>query len=765
MKEMKTKKTNAKQGILHRVRVLYVIFILIGIIIAARLVWVQAASPSVRHNAEVLNEGVQRMRIVEAHRGAILSRDGEPLALSSLRYHATFDFRSEGIIDEENDEAFAREVDSLSKILAAHFSKENAEKEGYTHITAEEYRTIFHENRRTRKNRSLKIFPRSVTLDEWQMMTKRYPILNYSLGYVYGKEIQNERIYPSEDLAYQLIGRHTDTKMKDGGNYNFGIEKIYNDYLAGKNGEIYEQRIAHGFWTRIDHPDTKLPEDGCNVITTLDANIQKVATERLRETLIAEQASWGVAMVMETATGNILCMASLGSGVERGVEYSEKVYNHALSTPMAPGSTMKLATAMTLLDIGGYTTETIVDTEHASGSKGVKVGAARIYDSHDAGRDTDGKVTLRDGFAHSSNVYFAKAVYDLYKDDPVTYTDHLERLLFNDYVGLQEFGEVKGRLPLADSEEWNTRGSTSTRLPRLAYGYEVEVPPVHTLTFYNGVANGGKMVAPRIVDRIERNGEVVKRMPHKTLIEKMCSESTLEALRECMAAAATPERSSNKFRGLPIDIGIKTGTAQVWTNFVSHSRLDRESMKDGMSRHDEYYLGSVVAAFPHHKPKYTVMVCVTKQRTSTHPYYFGILLSGPVVRDIIDYIYATDPTLHSSIDPAEEPMNPVSIKGGSTRAVTTVSKELLDDVTPAEEPSEWSTAKVEEGVATLSSRAIGDGMVPNVVGMGLSDALYVLERAGLSVTHAGSGRVVSQSLRAGTATGEYKQSIHLLLER
>lgn len=761
----KTKEVSeAKRDILSRVKLLYTLFILLGIGIAVRLVWVQVASPSVRHNAKILNNGIQRTVTMPAHRGTILSREGEPLALSSFRYHAAVDFASEAL-QEGNPESLSRNIDSLSRMLAAHFSPADAERHGYKHITAKEYNDMFHRQIAAARDRSRRIFPRAVTLDEWNMIRRNFPILNDNLGIVCGTERSDERLYPSGDLAYQFIGILPDSTKADHTKYGTGVERIYDNYLSGSNGVAVEQRIAHGFWTRIDDDRNRMPEHGCNVVTTIDAGLQKMATERLRYSLEQNHASFGVALVMEVATGNILCMVNLSSGVERGTNYNEKVFNHALSTAMCPGSTFKLASAMALLEVGGYDINSVIEIPSAT----KKVGDKIVRDSHRIdGEDGKplGNVTMRDGFAHSSNIYFAEAVYERFKSEPEEYTRFLEGLLFNTHIGLQQFGEVKSSLPHPGTPEWKHFGSNALTLPQLAYGYVVELPPIHTLTFFNGVANNGCMVAPRLVERIERDGEVVECPPVVTLREKMCSAETLKALRECLSAASADNRTAYKFRGMPIEFGCKTGTAQMWGSFVSKSTADIESMRNGMRpTEDNYYLGSVVTMFPMEQPKYTVMVCVAKQATPSHPGYYGINLSGPTTRDIMEYIYTNDPSLHAVIEQRDTTFEARSIKAGEHDAVE-ICSERYTLSTHDEAKGEWARVKIDEsGKATIEEIAVEDGRVPNVVGMGLSDALYLLEDAGLRVTHSGSGRVVSQSIRNGTAVNGRGRTIHLTLER
>ena len=467
---------------------------------------------------------------------------------------------------------------------------------------------------------------------------------------------------------------------------------------------------------------------------------------------------------MEVETGNVLAMVSLGSGKERGNIYTERVANHALSSTMMPGSTMKLATTMALLEIGGYDLDTKVNTEHSNSKKGVKVGAATVYDTHDAGEGTDGNITLVDAFAHSSNVYFAKAVYEKWKDNPKEYTAFLSKLRFNDYVGLQKYDEEKGVLPMAGSTEWNTNGSTSTRLPRLAYGYELMVPPIHMATFYNGIANEGRMVAPRLVDRIERDGEVIERMPTVTLVEKMCSKRTLNLLDSCLIAGAS--RTSGKFKDLPTSFGCKTGTAQMWSKFMSIGEIDQKQMANGINKYDEYYYGSIVCVMPAKNPKYTIYVGVCKQKMFNGDPYYGILLAGPVANNIMTYIHANDPTLHAEVERAPAPYSPKKIKAGNSDDVNEISRRLSAHHSTADKGKEWSKASIDVGGnSTVSGMEFELGTVPDVRGMGLSDALYLLESVGLTVTHSGYGAVRTQSIDPGRMITDDNRTIHLTLKQ
>ena len=757
-----------KRDIIARVKSLYTLLFISALAVTVRLLWIILFSPSVIHNAEVLDEGVYRTNTIKAHRGTIFSRDGEPLAISSLRYNVILDFGSEGIVTSDSM-TYLRNADMLASLLAEHFDQQDAKEHGYKYKSAKEYRNILLTERwrSGKKRRAYQILPRTITIDEWHMMKHAFPIFDGKMGRVYGATPDNERLYPSGEIARQTIGRY-DTIVVNGKKIaGSGIEGQYNDYLRGRDGIVTEQWIANGFWTHVHDKDNVDVLDGANVITTIDAGIQRIAHERLDSMLRMEQASFGVAIVMEVATGNILSMVSLGSGKERGKSYSERVNNHAIKTAISPGSTLKLATTMALLEIGGYNLDTKVNTEHSAPRKKVMVGKASIEDSHDvAGKGSDGYVTLKDAFAHSSNVYFAKAVYERFKDNPSEYTDFLAQLKFNDYVGLEEYGAVCGRLIKADTPEWNTRGSTSTRLPRLAYGYEMDVTPLHMITLYNGVANRGRMVAPRLVDRIERDGEVIERMPIVPLVEKMCSENTIRQLDSCLAASA--RRSAYKFRDLAIPFGCKTGTAQMWSTFISDSRIDHEQMKNGINgREDNYYYGSIICTMPLDKPRYTILVGVCKQVIpGVSERYFGIDLAGPVASDIMEYIYTKDPELHYLLEQGDKELRPTTLKAGRSSDVKAVSKALYSKSIDNSEGSTWSkSTAAADGTTTITAIEVGDGRVPDVRGMGLSDALYLLESCGLKVTHTGSGAVKSQSIPAGREINKSDLTIHLSLGR
>ena len=791
-KKKKTNKpTSAKEDIINRVYVLYAAFIVVGLLIAGRIIQVQVADKNVDRHIAVMEKNITNIETKLAHRGAILDRNGKPLAMSNLSYEPIFDFASEGMTRKYKDEnKVKKELRALANQMAVYFSMADAKKHGYTYKSADEYYKLFITHLNASKgNRSVRIFPRPVVLDDWNMMTKEFPVINRSLGGVYKREENDIRVRPYDDLGLQLIGvcygrpditADTTYTLKDGKperkihrrdttiRHTSGLERIYDSVLAGVNGRVVEQRIANGFWVQNDEDSRNLkPIDGDNIVTTIDADLQLMATETLRTYLDKHCGSFGVAMVMEAKTGNILCMVNLTSGRVRGTNYSEGYYNHAMRTRMSPGSTFKMMSTMALLEIGGATINTRVDVPSSATDT---VGKKKVRDTHVL-RDEDGNVikrpTLREGFAHSSNIFFARAIYERFKNDPAVLTSYYESLMLNSHIGLEPFNAVKSRLPLAGSKQWKGQGGTKMALPGLAYGYIIELTPIHTLTFYNGVANGGKMVAPRFVDRIERNGKVIEKKPVEVLVERMCSEQSVKTIYECMTAAAVPSRTANTLKGLPINVGCKTGTAQISGGFSTPCVADSISFKEGLGTTEgkhPYYLGSMVAIAPIENPKYTIMVVMAKEKTDSHPKFYGASIAGDAVREIINFLYTNDLKLHPSVDTPERSYTPLFVKGGRGLEVGEISETFCNISNDESFDSEWCSVRVSEGGNTsISSLSISSGYVPNVVGMGLIDAIFLLEQQGLRVTHSGVGRVTSQSIAPGTKINKSNTKIELKL--
>ena len=719
------------------------LFILAGGVVLVRLVWVQLFSAEVAYNADRLSSRIFTEEVIPAQRGSILSRDGEPLTTSIFRYQAAFDFASPGL---DSLRTFREQADSLSKLLAAFFGdrpaseyarmfrEEHARRyrlvnprdtqylrsegwlsrmldrlRGEEYVTRRIYDTI-------RDHTPVAVFPREVDYAEWEVL-RRYPLLNWNMGMVYRLVERDERIYPQGELARRTIGL-----TGDKGNY--GIEEAYRAELAGRDGRAVRQRIARGFYGRVAGAGHEDPEDGYDVVTTLDLDLQDVADKALRQQLERQNALWGTTIVMETRTGEILALANLGRNADGSFAERE---NYALSRSMEPGSTFKLATMLTLLDDARMPVTTVYDTHNGDP---VKIGPARnIRDSHRGDREID----FRRAVASSSNVYFAEAVWDRYgiTGRKQRYSDYLrDELHLGETVGLERLGE---RAPSITSD-WKVP-DPGVMLVKMAYGYRVRLTPIQMITFYNAVANEGRMISPVLVRELRRGDRVEERFESRTISSSVCSRQTLRIVRECLQAVCTEGTASAFFRDTTrVRVAAKTGTAQI---------------TDARSREGRYYLGSMVAFFPADAPRYTVLTTI-ETRAQAGKAYYGGPLAGPVVKRMVDYIYNRGHDWYGRVGGDGPRRYPERVKGGDIAQIRRVADRLSPRAS-FDSRTGWGRAAV-DSLSNVAITSLPDdrGVMPDVRGMGLKDALFVLESRGLRVRFSGQGAVVRQSIAAGT---------------
>lgn len=739
---MKEQRSRIKSDILLRVRVLYALFILAGAVVLLRLLWVQLFSSEVAYNADRLARRIFTEEVVPAQRGSILSRNGEPLATSIFRYQAAFDFASPGL---DSLKTFHEQADSLAKLLSAFFGdrpaaeyarffrQEHARRyrlvnprdttylrsEGWLARIMDRLRGEEYVHRRIydtiRDHTPVNIFPREVDFAEWETL-RRYPLLNWNMGMVYRLVERDERIYPQGELARRTIGL-----IGDRGNY--GIEEAYREELAGRDGRVTRQRIARGFYGWVAGGEHVDPEDGCDVVTTLDLDLQDVADKALRRQLEAQNALWGTTIVMEVHTGEILALANLGRNADGS--FSERE-NYALSRSMEPGSTFKLATMLTLLDDARMPVSTVYDTHNGDP---VTVGpATNIRDSHRGDREMD----FRRAVATSSNVYFAQAMWDRYgiTGRKQQYSDYLHNELhLGETVGLERLGERKPSI----TTDWKVP-DPGVMLVKMAYGYRVRMAPIQMITFYNAVANGGRMISPVLVRELRRNGRTEERFESRTIASSIASRAALQEVYTCLQAVSTEGTASNYFRDTThVRVAAKTGTAQI---------------TDARSREGRYYLGSMVAFFPAESPRYTVLTTI-ETRAQAGKAYYGGPLAGPVVKRMVDYIYNRGLDWYGRLERGGPRRYPERVKGGDIAQMRRVA-DRLSPRTSFDRRTGWGHAEVDTlARVTISSLETPADRMPDVRGMGLKDALFLLESRGLRVRFSGKGAVVQQSPAPG----------------
>lgn len=741
---MPEQKHTIKRQIRRRALWLYVFFFLAVVIIVARLVYIQQFSQSTADYAKVISNRILTTKTLKARRGDILMRDGEPLATVLPLYQVYFDFGSEAL---DSLERYNKLSDSLAGLLGNYFAREGYSKAHFKQILNgyHNYERIDAKGRR--HYRSVALLPRWIDYQEWSQI-KQFTLLNWDIGMTYKLEDSLTRIFPLGDIAKRTVGKYMNDRIKN----PFGIEDVFDSILRGEDGIQSHQRFAHNFTSNVatskvekDRPRV----DGVDIVTTLDRRIQEISDVALRKNMVANRAIWGTAIVMDVETGEILALSNLSETTPGN--YAE-IDDNAFKR-MCPGSTFKLASLLALVEDKGWDINVRVPIKEgrvttAAKDERVKVGpnpkAQGIRDDH-AFCDT---MTMKYCVAHSSNIFFANAIYQAYKDHPEQYVAFLRKLHLDRPLGLSEFGEQAPRFndyPTDDSRESREQRQTwfyNNRLCQIAYGYENEVTAIQTATLYNAVANEGRMVAPKLIRELRQDGRTIQKFETKVLNERICSTGSLAKVQECLEEVAL------------------TGTARAF--FVRDTALFRVAAKTGTAQvlGTRDFLGSMVAYFPTDAPKYTVMVAV--RNNASRGAYYGAGTSGPVVRDIIYSLYTMESEWRNPIESSSVPHRPTQVKGGNTEQMREVASEL-DMAFTTDVRRGWSLAEVDDSTqrAEFSEVATDQNKMPRVVGMGLKDAIYLLESRGLRVGFTGHGRVTSQSVAAGTAVrrGDYVQLV------
>ncbi len=696
-----------RKDIILRVYFTYVLLALVAIAIFARAVQIQFVQGD---QWKKMSDSLTTDYIdVEAGRGNIYSSDGSLLATSLPEYELRMDLMTESLTKE----IFNENVDSLAICLANLFKDK----------TASEYE---HKLIQARKNKERYFLIKRVVNYPQLKAVKKFPI--FKMGKNKGGLLviqKDKRVQPFKQLASRTIG------YKVAGVQPVGLEGAFDTDLGGTTGKRLVQRISGGIWMPINEEDEIAPKDGYDIYTTIDVNIQDVAQNALNEQLVKHNADHGCVILMEVATGEIKAIANL-TRIEEGV-YQEK-YNYAIGEAMEPGSTFKLASYMAALEDGIFRPSDTVDTD---GGK-FRLYNSTLSDSHEGGY---GRIPMLTAFEKSSNVAIAKKIHNGYKNNPEKFTDHLKEFGIGEPIGLQIPGTPKPRVKDPSSPDWS-----GLSLSRLAIGYEIKMTPLQTLLLYNAVANKGKFISPIIVREKRSLGVVVESYQTKVIRKKICSDETLAMLR-MMMEGVVKEGSAKNLSTTVYPIAGKTGTAQVAQG------------KSGYKNGKKTYQASFCGYFPADNPKYSMIVVVIDP---SHAGYYGNVVAGPVFKNIADKVYSTRLDMHQDIETlyAALPTDiPVSKAGSKSKTVTAYEKigvkpTIANDV-------EWVGVSKENQTLAFESKEITQGIVPNVIGMGLTDAVYLLENAGLKARAIGSGKVVQQSMTSGQAI---RKGASILLE-
>lgn len=688
---------NIRANILLRVYLAFGLIVLFALAVLLRLGDVQFIQGD-KWRAKADSLSTKEFEI-EAARGNIYSNDGSLLATSVPEYELRMDMIAGGI---EKDEVFYAKVDSLAMKLSAFFKNRSAS----------EY-ARFLKKARQEKSRSL-LIKKDVSYQDLKII-KQFPLFNIGRHGGLIATQKNKRILPFKDLAKRTIG-YVNENVKN----VVGLEGAYGDYINGESGKRMMQRVSGGFWVPINSDAEIAPKDGADVISTIDINMQDLAQSALEKQLKKSKAHHGAVIIMEVATGEIRAVANFTQVAEG--EYKEQ-FNYAIAGNQDPGSTFKLASYMALLEDKIVDTNTLVATGnyHIPGTK------ITIKDSH----GSIGTVTVKRAFEQSSNAAVAELVDRAYHDNQSRFTNHLYDWHLNERMVLQIPGEAQPVVKSPKNKSWHK----SITLPQMAYGYEMQLTPLKMLSFYNAVANNGKYISPIFVKEIRRLGNPIAQFKARVIKEKICSDETLRKIKNMLEGVVT-EGSGKAIVYNPLyEIAGKTGTAQVANN--------NEGYKD------KKYQASFVGYFPAKKPKYSMIVVINDPKGE----YYGALVSGPVFREIADRIYAGDVQMYTNVkqNAIGNTIAPEA-KAGQSKATKKVYNAFGIKALYAAKSEYFNSVDTSNGIAYQENEPV-KGIMPNVKGMGLKDAMFLIGNAGLKARVKGSGKVTNQSLQPGSKIG------------
>lgn len=691
-----------KKEIVWRVGVIYIIMLTFAILIVGKIFYLQMIEGGKwKEKAQTLT---LKDITIESNRGDILAADGRLLASSVPYYEIRMDTRSTGM----DDHTFNSNIDSLALKLSELFRDKTAAEYKNELVSARRNGERFH------------LIKRRVNYNQLKEL-KKFPI--FRLGQYKGGFIAmqtNLRIQPHVSLASRTIGY---TTKGEGGNV-VGIEGAYDEQLKGVEGVRLMQRINGNIWMPVHDGNEVEPKDGMDVVTTIDVDLQDVAESALLRQLLRHEAHHGTAVLMEVSTGEIKAIANLERN-SKG-EYKES-YNYAIGESRAPGSTFKLASAIALLEDGYVDLEDTVNTGD---------GKVVYYDKPitDTKRGGHGIITFKEVIEVSSNVGISKLITRYYTGKEEKFINRLYSMNLNNRLGIEIKGEGEPEIKYPGDKLWS-----GVTLPQMSIGYEVRLTPLQTLTFYNAIANDGKMVKPKFVKGLMYHGDLVKTFDTEVLKQSICSRSTLRKVK-VMLEGVVEDGTAKNIRNNNYKIAGKTGTAQI---------ANKESGYSDKSKIN--YQASFVGYFPAENPKYS---CIVVVNTRSKIFYYGNLVAGPVFKEIADKVYATNFEMHESLNLASEdtdteikiPYTKNSHKEELKYALT----DLGIDVDDREVVTNWVLTTKLDSCVKLRNRTIEENLMPNVKGMGAKDALFILENLGLSVELKGRGTILNQSIKPGT---------------
>jgi len=624
-----------------------------------------------------------------ADRGDILASDGSLMTTSLPFFDLHVDFKADGL----REDIFKTNVDSLAYYLTTYVN---------TSVSKSQMRDWLIQKRRSGDRYAL--LAKNISIRDLERI-KTFPI--FRLGKNKGGLIidrQHVRVKPYKLLASRTLGLDRDNAQ------SIGLERTFDQYLKGEEGQRLMQRVTGGAWIPVTDLSDLEGERGADVVTTIDPEIQDIAEYALLEGLEHSQGDKGTAIVMDVETGAILAMANLGGDPSTG--YDED-YNYAVAFSSEPGSTFKLASMMALFEDDGADLDTPVDLGGGTG----KFFDRTMHDSKEHGIHES---TLREAFEKSSNVGVAKLVQNYYGHDGKAsqFVKRIRQFHLDEPTGIELDGEGAPMIkdPSKKDDHWS-----GTTLPWMSTGYECRLTPLQILRLYNAVANDGRMMKPYIVSEIAKEGRTIKRFRPDVVDSKICSSSTLRKVKELLQGVVENGTAKNYKPDYYMFCG-KTGTAR--TDYYDPNSPRKQ------------YMASFVGYFPMDKPKYSCLVMVYDPVVGG---FYGAEAALPVFRKIADRCMGIDKDLLTKVELPDT----IPYKDGSRLAGWSEKEELneivdeLDMDTKVDGQGDWARLAGGKEIEMEVKNILDKNLIPELYGMGIRDAIYLLENRGIHVQYSG----------------------------
>ncbi|MBK5194664.1 MAG: transpeptidase family protein [Proteiniphilum sp.] len=718
---MKEHNRKDKKGILGRYGLIVFLLMLFAVMIIFSAGKVVFTSEGKKWREVGEKETVIRDRVILPKRGNIYTYDGKLLATTEPLYSIYMDFWADGM----QKDTLTKYVGDLSMELSRKFPDRTAAQ--YKNVIMSGWKMREKEERQIEENKAKGVEKRV------PIRSRYVKIIGGDISYVDLKEIRtypfwdqrsnrsgliaeerNARKKPFGNLATRTVGNVYKDLDKGGAS---GLELKYDSLLRGVPGVKFRQKIQGKWMDVVEKP----AEEGWDIITTIDAGIQDIAERSLRDKLTETEAESGTAIIMEVKSGEIKGIVNLDR-MSNG-EYAEGNPN-AFSYMNEPGSTFKTVTTMVALDDGVVTP---TDSFHV-GSGLFQYNKRWVRDHYWRRGQNRGYLTVAEGMSISSNIVMSKIVLKGYEDNPTKFVEGIDR------IGLRK--QLQWDVPLKGIEgtssirfpDDKTNYWSKTTLPWMSFGYELKIPPIYMLMFYNGIANGGKMIKPFIARQFVEDGKVVKSAEAEIVNPNMCKETTLQQIQE-MLVGVVEEGTAKVVASDYFTIAGKTGTAQIASG----------------GGYGGYYV-SFCGYFPAEEPMYTIFVGLRKPKGVPS----GGGMAGMVFKNIAEQTYVRKVQLTVDdyrIDSTLQKNPP--LKNGNWKHNQTLLASLNFPASDLDEAADWVKMQQDSVTYHPQALAVTGSLIPDVRGMGARDALYLLEKSGLRVNLAGSGKVVSQSFSPG----------------